>query len=513
MKDQWQDKEKSEARTQICRRRCNKAYKHILMLPSSTALDIEELLAQNAIRPGYTTITAIERDEKTADKLDIKLKSLGFPYEIVRKELTDTDLAEIVKRKPRIDFAYIDTCSFLTEEMIKWLLNLSKTQYAIFSDKATMVLAFCHFVRNSNELMRDFIKFSSKTKYSSFSKFKDKKLDVREIGKFKKDSEFRFKSFITLNNILYCMFDSSRESIQYLNQGSTMVMSTFEYCVNDCSSSPPTEHIEEFLEYRDKTKEKTEKDLLKEKLKKIKTTKILKYEDNHSLKDADIETQFRRCLAGWRAAANRFKDRDDKRVLMGVFEFVQGLSTSDREKIANLFSTQTKPQNEETHLKGGYNLHVERKEYVISLHPPSNQRLVLGPVDQIAFEDAKKVSSYPNKILKYLIEYRGGGMVAKSLAKYLNITYNESKEIIRLQDKIFSFRDHSGYNETEWKYFSKGRQAILDLLEQASEPLGPKEIATHLNMKEVNIRELLRRMYKSKAINKESRGKYTKVSM
>lgn len=55
---------------------------------------------------------------------------------------------------------------------------------------------------------------------------------------------------------------------------------------------------------------------------------------------------------------------------------------------------------------------------------------------------------------------------------------------------------------------SEERNAILDILENAEEPIGPKEIADALGKPENNIKQLLFKMQKDGEIRKEGRGQY-----
>lgn len=54
----------------------------------------------------------------------------------------------------------------------------------------------------------------------------------------------------------------------------------------------------------------------------------------------------------------------------------------------------------------------------------------------------------------------------------------------------------------------KQRKQILEYLEQAKEPVGPKEVAQALGLKEGNVKNLMRKMHLSGQIYKKDRGKY-----
>ena len=55
---------------------------------------------------------------------------------------------------------------------------------------------------------------------------------------------------------------------------------------------------------------------------------------------------------------------------------------------------------------------------------------------------------------------------------------------------------------------TKEREKILDALEEAGTPIGPREIAIATGMKEGNVRRLLRKMHKEGLIKQPSYGKY-----
>jgi len=57
---------------------------------------------------------------------------------------------------------------------------------------------------------------------------------------------------------------------------------------------------------------------------------------------------------------------------------------------------------------------------------------------------------------------------------------------------------------------TKERTVILDALEEAGAPIGPRDIAIATGMKEGNVRRLLRKMHKEGLIKQPSYGKYTK---
>ena len=57
---------------------------------------------------------------------------------------------------------------------------------------------------------------------------------------------------------------------------------------------------------------------------------------------------------------------------------------------------------------------------------------------------------------------------------------------------------------------TKERTTILDALEEAGVPIGPREIAIATGMKEGNVRRLLGKMHKEGLIKQPSYGKYTK---
>jgi hypothetical protein len=55
---------------------------------------------------------------------------------------------------------------------------------------------------------------------------------------------------------------------------------------------------------------------------------------------------------------------------------------------------------------------------------------------------------------------------------------------------------------------SKGRQQILDAIAQASEPIGPRDIADITSMRSQNVRQLLHKLLAEGAIEKAGHGKY-----
>jgi Mn-dependent DtxR family transcriptional regulator len=55
---------------------------------------------------------------------------------------------------------------------------------------------------------------------------------------------------------------------------------------------------------------------------------------------------------------------------------------------------------------------------------------------------------------------------------------------------------------------SSERKAIIELLQNAGEAMGPKAIAETLNQPEDNVRQLLTSMAKDGEVKKQSRGKY-----
>lgn len=144
----WYDDTKSKVRAEICS--SNKSYNCVLLLPSSTALDVDEMLSNGALTKS-TSIIAIERDLETADILERKLKRLEIPHVIHRKFLHEVDLSGC-----RIDFAYIDTCGQLTAPILKWLVE--QVQKEVFTGR--IVLAFSHFARGGYHLLEKFVEYS-----------------------------------------------------------------------------------------------------------------------------------------------------------------------------------------------------------------------------------------------------------------------------------------------------------------------------------------------------------------
>lgn len=67
--------------------------------------------------------------------------------------------------------------------------------------------------------------------------------------------------------------------------------------------------------------------------------------------------------------------------------------------------------------------------------------------------------------------------------------------------------------DAEKYQLDKKRQEILNCLEQATEPVGPKEMAEALGRKEVNIKNLMRKMHQSGQIGKVSRGEYVALKI
>ena len=362
---EWSSKEKEEARKHICRKRSNSSFHHVLLLPSDTALDAKELMKSGAIRKGYTRITAVERDPKRIPELTKNLKALEVPFSIIKKDLTKITLEEL-KKLPRIDFMYLDTCCFLTEEMLNWLIMLRENHFAILSDRAILVTAFCHFNRHAHEVMTDFNEFAKKDlKFNFFVPASKTKLNTLEIGEFNKDTEFRHKSFRAMRNMLFCLFNWQKEAIQYKNEDSTTVMTTFEHLiVNQALTKADTsalKFLKSFLDFRkekieakrskeDSSEAKQVKKKLKEVEEKAKAAKakvkelearkaeIVTYDKQKKLKEATLEVKFKRCLAGWRAAASRKKQDPQERVMLGLFEFVQGLPPEEMQEVVNIFN-------------------------------------------------------------------------------------------------------------------------------------------------------------------------------
>jgi predicted transcriptional regulator len=60
---------------------------------------------------------------------------------------------------------------------------------------------------------------------------------------------------------------------------------------------------------------------------------------------------------------------------------------------------------------------------------------------------------------------------------------------------------------------SQERNAVLDAIKEASEPVGPRDIAGATGMRSANVRYLLAQLVKEGLIEKASYGKYRRASV
>lgn len=329
----WDNAEKNAIRTVICAKTNPKRYNHVLLLPSDTALDVSSLLASGAITD-LTAITAVERDPKKAKALEKTLKGLGLHFfQIIRKDLVDVDLIKVVGKGARFDFVYLDTCSFLSEKMLNWLIGLKENDYKLFVSGCKFYTTFCHFNRTAHKFMSQFLSFAGKDHNPAYHYMALKSpravKTVEELGKFNKESEFRVKSLKTLNNMMRCIFNAPTRTFQY--KVNSMVMTVFEHEI-DHKKNPNIAFLRRFLESI-KTVEKV-------KTPKVKVVKPKTYLETRKVKPGTLEVKYKQSLAGWKAAGRRIKLTDHQiksNLVIKTFEFVQGLSTKEQEKVAKIF--------------------------------------------------------------------------------------------------------------------------------------------------------------------------------
>lgn len=319
----WTTKEKNQARKIVCRKR-NKPFKKVLLLPSSTALDFKEMLKNGAIKSGYTTVVAIERDRVKAAELTKVLVDAKLPYSVIVKELVNVDLAEVVGTGLRFDFVYLDTCSILNHKMLQWLVKVKRNYFKIFNENAILITSFCDYMRQGTNFMKAFHNFviGKGDAYEGFrvseKAVRTKTLDIGDL----KDSEFAIKSFKTIRNLLRAMFGGG-EHIRYKSGGNKFTMTVSEFQIDH--NMRHTAFLEEFLStYTDRTIPP----------KKDKVVPVLKAAK-------PLSKHYTQVLAGWKAHSTRVK-LDPKTSQINIIEktilFATGQSPEDIKTISTLLA-------------------------------------------------------------------------------------------------------------------------------------------------------------------------------
>lgn len=154
---EWDQKEKNYIRQEVCKGG-KEPYTSVLLLPSATCLDINQMLKTGAIDT-HTRVVAVERDKLLSSVIAEKLQKSGFSnFQVHNSELAKTDLGN-----EQFDFVYLDTCGDLNPTLIKWVAE--QVQKGVFKKAVKIAMAFSHD-RFRPQVDRKFKTFARKNKVS-----------------------------------------------------------------------------------------------------------------------------------------------------------------------------------------------------------------------------------------------------------------------------------------------------------------------------------------------------------
>lgn len=154
---EWDQKEKNYIRQEVCKGG-KEPYTSVLLLPSATCLDINQMLKTGAIDT-HTRVVAVERDKLLSSVIAEKLQKSGFSnFQVHNSELSKTDLGN-----EQFDFVYLDTCGDLNPALVKWLAE--QVQRGVFKKATRIAMAFSHD-RFRPQVDRKFKTFARKNKVS-----------------------------------------------------------------------------------------------------------------------------------------------------------------------------------------------------------------------------------------------------------------------------------------------------------------------------------------------------------
>lgn len=214
----WNIKEKNTVRNLVCKK-TRSPYKHVLLLPGKSSLDIKALLKNGCIDKN-TSILAVERDPEAGQKIhkylenavkSKKIKSFDiFPDELHRLPLNGGE---------NIDFMYLDTCGQLNAKVIGWLATVSQLK-DVFDPNCKIYLAFSQYYRQGSKLVEDYMQFLTEEK----KKVVD--LSPEIVGN---ETENAMDQHLCMGTILTDIFGEVRKSYIYKNEGKHPAMHVFEF--------------------------------------------------------------------------------------------------------------------------------------------------------------------------------------------------------------------------------------------------------------------------------------------
>ena len=139
----WNQSEKNDARQIVCTE--ERYYKTILILPSYSCLDLKALWENKNIDKN-TYVFAIERFAPYAKKIRATLAKMGIQGQVIEKECDKINLEQELHGR-KLDFIYLDTCSQLNKDNVRWLHGVAIAQERVFAKGFSLWFGFSNYTR------------------------------------------------------------------------------------------------------------------------------------------------------------------------------------------------------------------------------------------------------------------------------------------------------------------------------------------------------------------------------
>lgn len=143
----WNHAEKDSARNIVCSE--GRRYKTVLLMPSFSCLDLR-LLVKNKSITKNDYVFAIECNHSHADKIEKTFVELGLKGRVIRKKCHLINLEQELEGR-KLDFIYLDTCTQLNKNNVRWLHEVSLAADRIFSKDCAFWLGFSNYTRTGNQ--------------------------------------------------------------------------------------------------------------------------------------------------------------------------------------------------------------------------------------------------------------------------------------------------------------------------------------------------------------------------
>jgi len=228
----WNGEMKEAARSLAVRSDKKNPAKVYLGLPGSGCKCVREALKQGTI-DADTFVIAVERDPETADLIETQLNGLVKDYHLHRDTITTLNIDTVLQDR-KVDFAFLDFCGSLYNELAQWLVD----QRHIFTDDAQVAFTFSicprasSFMNKAKAIFKWFFTLDM-CEFKMLAKSVDKQLRRKARFIYGSDNGYRFATVASAYAILSLGYHVEITNCDEYCDTSPMIMVKFRISDNE----------------------------------------------------------------------------------------------------------------------------------------------------------------------------------------------------------------------------------------------------------------------------------------